>query len=459
MSFKVLLVYPNIQLSNLLPNNIAILSACLKKANFEVKIFDTTFYKIKDKSDDEIRADWGHYKPSNIASLYNTSNVYDDFILMFNEYKPNVIGFSCVDSTYPIACNLLDKIDTKNCHVIFGGIYPTFASDKVLENPKINSVCIGEGEEVLIELCQKLKNHISIDYIENLHINKGSYIQKNNARSLIDLNTIPYDDFSEFEEKRFLRPMQGLLKRMIPLVIDRGCPYNCTFCASSSLKERFGHRYYRIKNLNTMPDYLTYLKSTYKPEYIYFNSETFFARPEYHIEKFAELYEHYIHLPFCCMSRFETINERHVQILKEMGCDRISFGLEHGNEEYRSKMLNKKFTNKQIFDALKYCNNYGINISLFNMIGLPEETENLAIETINLNKEIRNKYKKIDITHSISIFQPFRSSLLRQYCINKGYMTPDIEASSLISESILNMPKFSKERIFELTKDFINLIN
>jgi len=50
-NFRVLLVYPNMQMVNLLPSNISILSACLKKAGFNVDLFDTT--KTEEKSVDD----------------------------------------------------------------------------------------------------------------------------------------------------------------------------------------------------------------------------------------------------------------------------------------------------------------------------------------------------------------------------------------------------------------------
>ena len=42
--FRVLFVYPNIQMSALAPQGIGYLSAVLKEAGFTVKLFDSTFY-------------------------------------------------------------------------------------------------------------------------------------------------------------------------------------------------------------------------------------------------------------------------------------------------------------------------------------------------------------------------------------------------------------------------------
>ena len=52
----------------------------------------------------------------------------------------------------------------------------------------------------------------------------------------------------------------------------------------------------------------------------------------------SEMYSD-INLPFWMQTRVETLTEDHVQQLENVGCNRISIGLEHGNEEFRKKRL------------------------------------------------------------------------------------------------------------------------
>jgi len=43
-NFRVLLIHANSSMDTLIPPNLATLSACLKRAGNEVRLFDTTFY-------------------------------------------------------------------------------------------------------------------------------------------------------------------------------------------------------------------------------------------------------------------------------------------------------------------------------------------------------------------------------------------------------------------------------
>ncbi len=119
-----------------------------------------------------------------------------------------------------------------------------------------------------------------------------------------------------------------------------------------------------------------------------------------------------------------------------MNCDRISIGIEHGNEKFRKKVLKKKFTNKQVIDAFRILQKSKIPVTVNNIIGFPDETRDLVFDTINLNRNIK--------TDSINayFFVPYRGTPLRKHCINRGYLDPHVKTDSLMRSSILNMPQF-----------------
>jgi radical SAM superfamily enzyme YgiQ (UPF0313 family) len=135
-------------------------------------------------------------------------------------------------------------------------------------------------------------------------------------------------------------------------------------------------------------------------------------------------------------------------MLEDMNCDRISFGLEHGNEEFRQKLLNKHFTNKQVIDAFRILEKSRIPVTVNNIIGFPGETRELVFDTIKLNRSI-----KADSINAY-FFVPYRGTPLRQYCIEKGYLDPSARTDSLMRRSILTMPQFKPDSIKGLVRTF-----
>ena len=72
----------------------------------------------------------------------------------------------------------------------------------------------------------------------------------------------------------------------------------------------------------------------------------------------------------------------------DAGWHTIWFGIESGDEEYRSKMLGRKMTNQQVIDAAINCKKAGINRLTFNIVGMPLETARNKRETLRLNQQI-----------------------------------------------------------------------
>ncbi len=126
--------------------------------------------------------------------------------------------------------DMLRAIEHLNCNVIAGGVFPTFSPETVIKEKAVNMVCIGEGEEVLPEVCRQLTNGGDTSNIKNLWVKKGDKIIKNKMRNLSNINLNPLPDFSIFNEDRFLKPMKGELLKMAPVETHRGCPYTCAFC-------------------------------------------------------------------------------------------------------------------------------------------------------------------------------------------------------------------------------------
>ncbi len=451
---KVLLVYPNLQMVNLLPSNIAALSAYLKKQGVDVKLFDTTLYKTKEKSVDEIRVEHMQLRPFNLEDkgvTYKKTDAHDDFKKLVKEYNPDIIGISATDDTVDLGISLVKTVEDENIHTVMGGIFPTFAPEDAISSDLVDSICIGEGEEAFLEYCKKYQNDEDLTDVKNFWVKKEGKIYKNDLRTPIDINSLPYEDLSVFEEKRIYRPMQGKVLRMVPICMDRGCPYNCSFCAAPSQRKlylNYCHKYFRIKSIDRVIDEIKYQMQKNKADYIYFNSETFFARKEDYLEEFAKKYSKEIGLPFWCQTRVETITEKRVKLLENMHCDRMSIGLEHGNEGFRKKILKKHFTNKQVIESFKILEKSTIPVTVNNVIGFPDETRKLTFDTIELNRKIT-----ADSINAF-FFVPYHGTPLREYAIQKGYLDPEAKPDSLMRSSILKMPQFPGNEIKGLVRTF-----
>ena len=452
--FKVLLVYPNYSMVNLVPTNIGILTACLKQNGFIVDLFDTTFYRTSERTLDEIRVESLQVRKFNLEEMgvhFKPGHYVDDFKKKVAEFQPDLIAVTAVEDTWPQARALIEAVCDYPAPVIIGGVFPSLASDVPIAHPDVDMICIGEGEHAIIELATKLMNGEDHSAIQNLWVKKDGKVIKNPMRVPIDLEDVPFGDFDLFERERFYRPMQGKVVRMLPIETDRGCPYTCRFCEAPSLvelyREETGQHYFRRKGWETVKEEIELYTRKYNAEYIYFNAETFLAMNDREFNKFVEVYKD-IKLPFWMQTRVETLTEHRVSELERVSCNRISIGLEHGNEEFRKKIVGKGFSNQRIIDVFQILDRYSIPITINNIIGFPGDTRELIFDTIGLNRALG--------TDSVNayIFTPYRGTGMYYDALSKGYLDGESETNSIITGSILNMPSISKEEILGLVRTF-----
>ena len=453
-NFKVLLVYPNYSMVNLLPTNIGILTACLRQNGFMVDLFDTTFYRTSERTLDEIRVEHLQVRKFDLSEFgveFKPGNCVEDFQKKVAEFQPDLIGVTAVEDTWPQARQLIESVSDHPARVIVGGVFPSLASDIPIAHPDVDMICVGEGEHAIIELATKLMNGEDHSRIQNLWVKKDGDVVKNPMRPPADLDDVPFGDFDLFEKERFFRPMQGKIVRMLPIETDRGCPYTCRFCEAPSLvamyKEGTGQHYFRRKSWSVVAKEMDLYIQKYQAEYIYFNAETFLAMSDAQFDQFVEMYQT-IQLPFWMQTRVETLSEYRVSGLEKVGCNRISIGLEHGNEEFRKNIVGKGFSNQRIIDVFKMLDQSSIPITINNIIGFPGETRELIFDTLELNRQLG--------TDSVNayIFTPYRGTGMYTDAASKGFIEPDSETNSPILGSILNMPTITKEELLGLVRTF-----
>ena len=135
---------------------------------------------------------------------------------------------------------------------IVGGVFPTSAPEKIIRHKEIDIICIGEGEDAFLELCNRLREGKEYMDTYNLWLKKeNGEIIKNPIRRAINIENNPLPDFSLFEEERFYRPMAGKIYKMFPVETHRGCPYQCAYCNSPAqidlYKEMHAGNFFRKK--------------------------------------------------------------------------------------------------------------------------------------------------------------------------------------------------------------------
>lgn len=240
--------------------------------------------------------------------------------------------------------------------VIVGGIHPTVMPEQCLDFADI--VCVGEGEEALLELVQRMEAGKDLTDIRNLYFKRGKDIIRNPLRPLIqDLDSLPFVDFSmdgqfiyDIFNKQVVPMNKDLLMRSFPLephqegsfndsytrtrsyktMTTRGCPHNCTYCAEKTLADLYtGQRYLRKRSVpHIMAELQQVSKELSFVESIFLFDDTFLARTNDEIKEFATAYKKTIGLPFHIQASPTTVTVEKMEALIDAGLAFVEMGIQ-----------------------------------------------------------------------------------------------------------------------------------
>jgi anaerobic magnesium-protoporphyrin IX monomethyl ester cyclase len=464
--FRILLFYPNLHMSALMPQSIGIFTAILKAQGYTLELFDCTYYEDIDeinlgRNTTEEKLDNKQVRKHNDSEWERKGakkkiGIKEDFLKKIRDFKPDLIICSVLESTYYLAIQLLEAVPKNEVtyKTIFGGVFATYAPEICISTKVVDYVCKGEGEEAIKEFCEKLITGDRIDNVRNFLIKSNGNVYRNNLRNAVDIDTIPIPDWDLFDKGSIYRPMQGKIYRAVGFETQRGCPYTCTFCNSPSnnviYKSETKKIFHRKKSIKRMKEELDFLVKKYNPELIYMVVDTFLAMSERDFDEFKEMYLDY-KIPFWMNTRAETINEHRAKGLEEMNMLRTSIGVEHGNTEYRKKYLKRNVSDEVQIKAFEILADHKYVSCANAIIGMPDENRDLIFDTINFMRKLP---EKIDATGAF-IWAPYHGTPLRELAIEKGYIDKDVIASiSNTAHSMLNMPSITKEEITGLGKTF-----
>ncbi len=439
-----------------MPISVSSISGALKRAGIQVKLFDNTYYpptETQTNSGDQARVSSlqipaFNYETVGIQPM--RTDVYEDFRKVVLEFNPHLIGLSAVEPTFLFGIKCLETVQDLAIPTIVGGVHAIFSPEDVIKCDAVDMVCIGEGEECLVELCQKMFKGEDYSTTGNIWVKRpDGTVVRNPKTSVQDMRNLPLLDFSIFQAERIYRPMAGEMYRMVPIEFSRGCVYKCTYCSAPAFEVTFKQqgKWLRDKPMHQIFDEIDFYRKNYQVEYFYFVSETFLAMPKNRFDEFAERYMD-VRLPFWFNTRPETITKEVIKRLEEIGCHRISMGVEAGNEEYRKSMLKRPVSNGKVIEAGRILQDSEIQFSVNNIIGFPEETRDMIFDTINLNREF------VADSHGCYLFQPYRGTWLHQYSVEKGYWPKDRLSIDLNLEPSLDMPSITKDELKGLHRTF-----
>ncbi|HSC75084.1 MAG TPA: radical SAM protein [Pseudomonadales bacterium] len=371
------------------------------------------------------------------ASLYDTSawkknkpGELRHLVTLLKELDVDAIGITCLSHAMvqaeAITAHLREHFDKP---ILWGGTGPTVEPDRSILHADL--VCVGEGEDVFVEIAERIDNHAGLENIAGswYRLPDGT-IQKNPKRAVADLEVIGMpvweaEHFAYINGHRFERnfePNAHNVDKSYQMMTQRGCPFSCSFCVESFYQNEFGKKdsLRRMSPQKAIRE-LLYAKNILGYKTVTFMDDVFTVNPRW-LEEFLTLYKKEIGLPFFCYTYPTTHNASMLAMLKDAGCHAITMGVQSGSYRILKEVYDRPTKIGRVTRAAQEIVESGIPAATFDLIPQTEfDTENDLKQTLELLLEIP---KEMDSTfYNIMAYFP-------NYPIQEKFQDQKLLASS-----------------------------
>jgi anaerobic magnesium-protoporphyrin IX monomethyl ester cyclase len=367
------------------------ISAYLRRAGFDVQIFDSTFSSKTDLAERLAR------EPGGLLGIYTNLITRSNVIWIVAEAKRH--GWTVVlggpeSANYP--ANYLDH-----------------GADVVV---------VGEGEETLAELIPALARqgpHRLHGIAGTSFRDEDGQVVTNLARPQIaDIDSIPWPDRERIDQQRYIeiwRTHHGM--GSVNLITARGCPYKCKWCSHAV----FGYTH-RRRNYMDCADEVQQIYETYRPDQVWYADDVFTINHRWLYEYAAELKRRNLKLPFETISRADRMMKDEVlETLADMGCYRVWIGSESGSQRILDAMQ-RGVTVEQVQWATKAAQRHGIQVGMFLMWGYDGETLEDIEATIEHVKKANPDIFFTTVAYPIKN-TPYYQKVAEQLVLTKDWVT------------------------------------
>jgi len=355
------------------------LAAALDKAGIETAVLNTDYSPrlIEYISERKMIESYDDY-----LKILKTKNhpIWKEIESVIENWKPTIVGISVRTPKYYSAlsvASIVKKINSK-IPVIFGGVHATIAPELCIKNKDVDFVVRGEGEATIVDLIKNLSQK-KLTKIKGLTFkNDQGKIIHNPDRELIEnINDIPFP-------ARHLMIYKSKDPEYYNIIFaTRGCPHNCTFCASKKLWTRR----VRFRKPENVVNEIEFVYKKYGIALFNFLDDSFVINPKYTNAICDEILKRNLKITWVCETPASSVTDKLIKKMKKAGCYSVMIGIESGNKEILEKI--KKSSNKlEMKKAAKILKKNKIRFCSAFMIGFPWDTRETIQETVSFMKEL-----------------------------------------------------------------------
>lgn len=301
-----------------------------------------------------------------------------DLVATLKSYRPDIVGITFTTPLYNSALDLFKKIKEFDGDIwtVAGGPHCSALPNSVITNQFIDTVVQGEGEIAFNKFLAKPTKGV---------------LPREGLISDLDTLKHPARELLQNEKYIWSVPNKGIVP-MATIMTSRGCPFRCIFC---SQKVTFGSKM-RYWSIEYVIEEIRQVVEEYNIRHFSVLDDTLGLHYERTFELCDAIIAAKLNITFEGYTRVNVVTKELLQKLKDAGLNRISFGVESGNQDILDS-IKKGTTLEQIREAYEIADSLDLETRMSIIFGLPGETRETIAKTIDFMKKLKCKQAYVNI--------------------------------------------------------------
>lgn len=302
-------------------------------------------------------------------------------------FRPDLTGITGMTPVFDNTLRALRIARKHSAHLVVGGPHASMVKQDIFRQaPELDFAVQGEGELSISRLVDALDAAGPLGDVSGLITPD---FENPPARAIEDLDTLPLPARHLLPNDRYRYILSK--GRVTTLFSSRGCPYQCIFCD----KTVFGSTW-RARSAESVLNEVRTVVSDFGVRSIVFYDDLFTVRKSRVIEICRGILDLNVPIEWKCEGRVNIVDEETLGWMKKAGCSLIAYGVESGNQKGLD-YLNKGTTVEQIRRAFSLTRKAGIKPMGYFILGIPVETYEEELATIEFAREIHAAYAQFSV--------------------------------------------------------------
>jgi anaerobic magnesium-protoporphyrin IX monomethyl ester cyclase len=337
-------------------------------------------------------------------------------------------------------CLAIKEAHPKIKLAIYGTIVPQVYK-RLEQKDHFDYIIQGEPDETVFELASGRAEEeiLGLNYRRD-----GIWVERPPRPFLKDLDRLPFPSWELLPYQRYALPRSSAAAAVpfLPMLTSRGCPFGCHYCPypiGQGLPFRF-------RSPQNVADEIEHLTKDLGIEYILFRDPMFSLNQKRVIQICNEIQKRGLKFRWKCETRPDCLDEETLRVMARAGCEGINFGFESADVKIQAGVGRKPISREKIMEMVSLCRQLGIKTFCFFIIGLPGDTVQTILETIDFGIRLRSNWIQFNAA------SPMIGTKLRDWAVSRGLTADDEYSYRNSHEAMIGNENLTKDQIRRLHK-------